>query len=307
MKILLAFDGSDSSEAAVRQAASRPWPEGTRICVLNVVDLFTFHSPRAGSLLIDAQVRAGEFLVKAAADRLSSHGLEVESTVIKGYPPSAIVDYAKEWGADFIIIGSQSSGTIRRFLLGSVAQVVLRHAHCSVEIVRQREEKASPSAPMKILLATDGSEFSLAAARSIAARPWPERTEVKVVCVLHMPDPMAETWEGSSEAIARIESEYYEEAEEDVTDAEKLIKGAGLKVTSSVLEGYPKAVILDEADRWRADLIVVGSHGRRGVTRLVMGSVSEAIALYADCSVEVIRKNKGSRSIDRVQSQAAER
>jgi nucleotide-binding universal stress UspA family protein len=295
MKILLAIDVSASAETVVKEALRRPWPSGSSVCLLNVVDLFTFRSSANGRL-IDAQLREAESAVRAAAERFSSLGLSVVTAVTKGYPPPAIVDYAREYDADLIMIGSQGSGRIKRFLLGSVAQIVVRHAHCSVEIVRPCEEKTDPSAKMKILLATDGSEFSTAAARSIASRPWPERTEVKVICVLHGPDPMAETWEGVSEDISRIESEYLEEAEEDAAAAEKIIRDARLKVTSSVLEGYPKSVILDEADRWGADLIIVGSHGRRGVARLVMGSVSEAVALYAKCSVEVIRRKSDSHA-----------
>jgi nucleotide-binding universal stress UspA family protein len=299
MRVLLAIDASASCESVIGQVAIRPWPGGTRFCALHVVDLFHFPSQRAtgpDSLLIDKQVRAGESLVRRAVDKLSSHRLNVAAAVIKGYPPTGILDYAAYWGADFIVIGSQGSGKVRRFLLGGVAQTVVRHAHCSVEIVRPGPDQTGESAFKKIVLAIDGSEFSLAAAQSVADRPWPDKAEVKAVCVIHVPDPVTESWEGASEAISRIEGEYFEEAEEDLTAASKILAGAGLDVTTAVLEGYPKTVILEEADRWEADLVVVGSHGRRGVSRLVMGSVSEAVAMHAHCSVEVIRRNKISQT-----------
>jgi len=79
--------------------------------------------------------------------------------------------------------------------------------------------------------------------------------------------------------------------ENAVYQAMQAVSSAGLKTTGEVLSGYPKAKIVDEAKKWGADLVVVGSHGRRGVERILLGSVSEAVALHADCSVEVIRSS----------------
>ena len=67
------------------------------------------------------------------------------------------------------------------------------------------------------------------------------------------------------------------------------VVGSGFDASASVREGDPKTVILDCATEWGADLIVVGSHGRKGVARFVLGSVSEVVARYARCSVEIVR------------------
>ena len=75
----------------------------------------------------------------------------------------------------------------------------------------------------------------------------------------------------------------------NVDSAEQVLTSAGLKATTVVLSGNPKEVILEEAKKWNADLIVVGSHGRRGFKRFLLGSVSEAIAINAHCSVVVVR------------------
>jgi nucleotide-binding universal stress UspA family protein len=74
-----------------------------------------------------------------------------------------------------------------------------------------------------------------------------------------------------------------------VREAKEILADAGLTLTGAVVSGYPKAAIVDEAKVWGADLIVVGAHGRRGLELLLMGSVSEAVAMHAHCSVEVIR------------------
>ena len=75
----------------------------------------------------------------------------------------------------------------------------------------------------------------------------------------------------------------------NINSAEQVLASVGLKATAAVLSGNPKEVILEEAKKWNADLIVVGSHGRRGFKRFLLGSVSEAVAMNAHCSVVVVR------------------
>lgn len=291
MKILLAVDSSPCSEAAVTEVMIRPWPADSKFCVLHVLDLFMLlQGVTTARSLTEAELQASERLVKSVADRLASCGFDVVTSVTTGYPPTGIVEYAEKWAADFVIVGSHGLSRMERFFLGSTAQTVVRHAPCSVEIVRDRSEKLKlHGGALRILLATDGSDFSRAAARSIAKRPWPQASEVKIVSVVHVSDPTIESWSDLPEEIALIESEIIRQGEEDVDAARKIVAGTGLQVTTSVLKGYPKSVIVDEAERWGADLIVVGSHGRRGISRLLMGNVSEAAAMHGHCSVEVIR------------------
>ncbi len=289
MKIVVAIDSSESSEVVVNEVALRPWPQDTEVSVLTVLDLFSFPTGFSGiGPLVDVDLPAAEALVKGAAERFASRGLEVATAITEGYPQSSIVEYAEQWDADFVIVGSQGHSGLTRFLLGSVAQDVVRRARCSVGIVRAtgRAERDG----MKILMATDGSESSIAAARSIAARPWPDGSEVRVICAVQMAAPEVEPGETVTEA-DQIRESVVKRSEEDVAASEKIITDAGLKVVGAVLTGSPKATILDEAQQWGADLIVVGSHGRRGILRIFMGSVSEAVARHAHCSVDVIRQH----------------
>jgi nucleotide-binding universal stress UspA family protein len=80
-----------------------------------------------------------------------------------------------------------------------------------------------------------------------------------------------------------------EQAKDMVTKAAEKLKASKLKVSTSLVEGDPKSLIIDAAKDWGADMIVVGSHGRKGLNRFLMGSVSEAVVRHARCSVEVIR------------------
>jgi nucleotide-binding universal stress UspA family protein len=83
----------------------------------------------------------------------------------------------------------------------------------------------------------------------------------------------------------------YKIARASVDDATEVLRRSGnnFEITGDIVEGSPKRAILDEAEAWVADLIVVGSHGRRGLDRFLLGSVSQAVALHAHCSVEIVR------------------
>jgi len=288
MNILLAIDPSGASDSAVGEVAARPWPSNTKIFVLSVID-----PPNVTVIpsLVQSATEAARALVRNAADRLIGRGFDTSTHVILDHPRTAIVEYAEQWGADLIVVGSHGQGAIMRFLMGSVAQAAVRHAQCSVEVVRTTiYDKPADGRAMKILLATDGSEFSAAAARSVAERPWPESSTIKVISVAEVVIPAIEPGYIDSTLMDSMREETTHHSREAVLAAEKIISEAELKVSASVLTGLAKGVIVDEAKDWGADLIVVGSHGLRGITRLLIGSVAESVAMHAHCSVEVIRE-----------------
>jgi nucleotide-binding universal stress UspA family protein len=192
--------------------------------------------------------------------------------------------------ADVIVVGSHRATTVRQFLRGSVARAVVRFAPCSVKIVRV---ETGPGA-MKILLATDGSHYSEVAARSIAERPWPPGTEVRILSVAEHPislSPAVDRHRFDPETMEKLQKESIRRAQEAVKFAEKIISEGRLPASGTVAVSFdiPKQLILKEAKEWGAKLIVVGSNGVRGLTRLLLGSVSETVAAHAPCSVEVIR------------------
>jgi nucleotide-binding universal stress UspA family protein len=287
MKILLAVDSSAASQAAVREVAVRLWPNGSTVRILNVVDpTYTWNAPG----LKESMLMSAENLVRCASEPLKSSGIDTTSIVLTGDPKAVVVDYAGQIGADLIVVGSHEASDIVRFLLGSVARAVVRFAPCSVEIVR-----ATPGQrPRRILLATDGSECSEAAARSIATRPWPENSEVRIVSVVEF---SAAWFRGraayfDSTAMEELRAEAMKRAQDAVAAAELIVTSAGLAASGTVVvpSASAKELILNEAVDWGADLIVVGSHGRRGASRFLLGSVSEPVAFHANCSVEIVRQ-----------------
>ena len=289
MKILLAMDFSPASEAALFAVACRPWPAGSSVQVLNVLETAGILDESA----IEELTRRSEALVQAACERLRTEGIAAEASTVRDDPKAAIVQHASQMGADFIFVGSHEKSGLARILLGSIARTVLREAKCSVEVVRA---VPPPDRGMKILLGTDGSECSALAAQSIAQRPWPADTQVRILSVVELAlTNMQAAFEppfADPETMAALRENAMKHAQDAIASAEEVLTAAGLKTAEdiSVLVDPVKQVILDDASQWGADLIVVGSHGRRGFDRLLMGSVSEGVALHATCSVEVIRR-----------------
>jgi nucleotide-binding universal stress UspA family protein len=146
MKILLAVDGSSHSQDAADAVANRPWPPGTVVRVLAAVQRVP---PPSTEIVLGAaetleqlwneRKTEAERLTAQVADSLHPTTLKTETGVREGDPRSAIVDEAREWGADLIVLGSHGHTGLKRWLIGSVAQSVASHAPCSVEVIRHRE------------------------------------------------------------------------------------------------------------------------------------------------------------------------
>lgn len=143
---------------------------------------------------------------------------------------------------------------------------------------------------MKLLIAIDQSKFSQAALESVLSRPWPAKTEIKVLNVVEPPSLlMGREMSGYDPEFEAVWKALREQAKDIVEKAAGKVRAAGLPVSTDLVEGDPKAQILDIASEWRADMIVLGSHGRTGVGRFLMGSVSQDVVRHAHCSVEIIR------------------
>ncbi len=152
---------------------------------------------------------------------------------------------------------------------------------------------------MKVLLAIDGSAPSDAAVSEVCRRPWPPGTEVRIITVENPWKEELLRGDFSSmydEINVRLRAEAWQRLNVAAATIRRNIPG--MIVTPVFREGQPKDKILDEAEDWGADLIVVGSHGYGTLKRLLLGSVSLAVATAAHCSVEIVRAGKNSDSQD---------
>jgi nucleotide-binding universal stress UspA family protein len=286
MKLLIAVDSAISAEVLLGAVGVRPWPDGTTAHVLSVVvdaDIpeEVWREEGYGKRAVRREMESrGEQINALAVERLKEVGIPAEVVVTRGDPRHLISFFARKWASDLIFVRAHVRKDLAHRMLGSVARAVVTTAPCTVQIVRDRGEDHAHTleSARKVLLATDGSETSTAAARALAGRPWPEDSEFRVLSV-------EEPW-----AINPSRVKHDEQAQEAVRSAEQVLASAGLKAAMAVaVSGNAKEVILEEAEKWDADLIVVGSHGRRGFKRLLLGSVSEAVAMNAHCSVVVVR------------------
>jgi nucleotide-binding universal stress UspA family protein len=147
---------------------------------------------------------------------------------------------------------------------------------------------------VNILLALDDSEYSQAATKALSTYVQPRDSHVRI---LHVVESLSVTYSGAEWGYImdwqKVIEEQRRQAANLLASAAKTLRDAGYNVTTLVEEGNAKAAIIDTAMKWPADLIVLGSHGHRGLQRFLLGSVSEAVARHAPCSVLVVRTRQG--------------
>jgi len=306
MKIMLAVDGSEYSLAAVDEAARMIWPEGSMVKIVSVAEMpaplapWSMPIPSGSFKEWDSifEERAIENITQALAKfgEIDGGRTETIAKTFKGDPKTAILDEAERWGADLIILGTHGYNALERLWLGSVSRAVASNSKCSVEIVRRRRVQDANEQGLKILLAVDGSEWSDAAVEEIAGRPWPRGSRVNVISVVHLPfTPTPETWSLPESYYSQLEKAGREHAESAIDRAVSRIRESNsgrekhLTLITDIILGRAEEKIIETAKEWGADLVMLGSHGNRGIKRFLLGSVSQAVAYHAPCSVEIVR------------------
>jgi len=296
MRILVATDGSECAGVAVDLVAALDWPAESTIHVVEAVasGMAVFGGPwppaqPVDTTAIDDDIRKqAERNLETAAERLAGPGRSVETAVATGRAADVILALADQTDADLIVLGSRGHGTLKTMLLGSVSAEVVDHAHAPVLVAR------SPSVD-RVVFAWDGSSCAEKAARVLTDWGPFANAEVHVLSVADAEPPWwVETGIVSEEAAA----EAYEEAAEPsrhqhdqlAQDMADRLREAGLKVVPERCDGDPAAQIVRVAQSQEADLVVMGTHGRSGLARLLVGSVARNVLLHASCSVLVVRE-----------------
>jgi nucleotide-binding universal stress UspA family protein len=295
-KVLLATDGSESSALAALAALELSKRLGSEVQVIHVARehpcVHPYHDPRheeEKKRFRSEDEQALEEFVKRIRE---AGGTIAESHLRVGDPADEIVELAEELEVGQVVVGSRGLGSVRRALMGSVSTSVLRHAHCSVLIVRghyPEHEQTFP--PGKILVATDGSEEATAAARVATEIAEATDSQLHLAYAMqeeryrpHLGPEMWEGWEGGFEHAKRSARSWVEEEG-------RRIRGKGAKrVEPHLVLGRPDAAIVWLAEEIGAGLVVVGSRGLGAMRRTLVGSVSDSVARHAHCPVLVVRK-----------------
>jgi nucleotide-binding universal stress UspA family protein len=286
LKILLAVDSNTTLNILLDEVVGRSWPGGTEARVLSVVEdgEVPFEMwPEAGYGAVGQEMRRREEQTAALAiERLQALGIPTEVTIMRGNAEELIRFASRKWGTDLILI--LANNCAGNWLLGSVATSIVKSGPCSVEVVRAGDETHSGGdmRNFRILLATDGSNASLAAAKVVAHTNWPEFTEVKVVSVVN---PVIYSFE----EIGLWRDKGTDQAHRAIGRAVQTLKNAPLKITGEIIAGGIARGILDRARTWSADLIVLGTHDRRGLKRFFLSNIPAVVVKRARCSVRVVR------------------
>lgn len=147
---------------------------------------------------------------------------------------------------------------------------------------------------MKVLIAVEESECSRRALESVIERSWPEESQFRIINVFHPLPAYGEAIYSprAAESMIAAEAELLKMKKINLKETISRLKShfSSCPVSGAILTGEIRGSILDEAKSWGADLIVLGSHGRRGFSKLLLGSVAEGVAGHADCSVEIVKQ-----------------
>ena len=282
MKTLLAVDGSDNSYEAVHMMKYMARAE--QLTLLHALSVprpaYPMMLPEVAEGLyktLEGSMREdGERLLNRVQSLLPLHAGPMTKHLQMGSPAEVIVSIAEEQKADLIVMGARGLGPIKERLLGSVSHRILTLAHCATLIVN------GPVKAMKqILLPLQGPSDTESAIRFLQLKPFHDAVEVTLLTVLPSTEP---PWPGDA-AAAAASAEILEKQADYIEGVAERLRAIGYQAHGVAVVGIPSTMILQEATTLRSDLILMGTRGRQGMTRFVLGSVSHAVLHKTPCPV----------------------
>jgi len=284
-KLLLATDGSLFSEGAIREAIRLAKKCSSRLSAISVIEANPEYAAIAPQLLEKSEKAAREHLefVKAQAKK---EGIECSTSILEGEDSyQYITDEAVKQKMSMIIMGRRGRTGLKRLAMGSTTARVIGHAPCNVLVV----PRAAIVEFKSIVVATDGSPYSTAAASEAIGIAKKNNSKLTVISVV--PAELATPTDidfaaGQYELLAEKEMQV---AEKNAKAVKEAATKEGVAVQAFVMTGKPADAIIETAKDKKADLIIVGSHGRTGIKRLLLGSVAERVIVLSNCAVLVVK------------------
>lgn len=294
MRVLLGIDGSANAAVACRLVADLPLPPDSVVTIVNAIERqpelvagpwpMYVGEPEAleRSLRSDAAR-----IVDDAAHALAGPGRIIETSVRRGRPAGVIVEAAHDFRSDLVVVGNRGLSGVESLLVGSVSGEVVDHSPAPVLVARG-------TATRRILVAVDGSPTSCLALDLLRIWPIFRGATIRVVSVAQAPYP----WWSSVADTGGIDARYYRDsialaeraAHEVALEAATELRGAGLAADDQVVDGDPGHEIVLLAERWAADLVIVGAHAYTAIHKLLIGSVARHVVHHAPASVLVVRE-----------------
>jgi nucleotide-binding universal stress UspA family protein len=301
-RILVPLDGSTAAQCGFQEARKLARAVGATVKVINVVCEFplnTGYVPAVYEQMLDTLREAGSALTVKAAGALRQDRVAVHSEVVETIGESVadcIVRQATQWGADLIVMGTHGRRGLKRLALGSDAEIVLRTSSVPVLLVRENEASATTQADSattyhRILVPVDGSSTSLEGLGEALKLAKSCQAQVRIV---HVVDELIADYGYSPALYTQEMVEALRESGTHVLDAAaNTAIREGVETSRQLIEtigGRAADAIVAAATQWSADLIVMGTHGRRGLKRLTMGSDTEMVLRSSQVPVLVVRR-----------------
>lgn len=313
MRLLIGYDGSEGGDAALDDLRKAGLPRDVEALIVSIAEVVMPSSSSIGNDVIGApptSQRVTEALAQAEARteqalkeaqelaakagdrvRLNFPGWKVQTEGLAGWPATDLMNKADEWKTDLVVVGSRGRSALGRFILGSVSKKVVTDSHHSVRVARGATEK-NDSKPPRVMIGVDGSPEAEQAVREVGMRVWPKGTEVRIITVDDGTSPkrISRVLPTAAAMITSSNEKVLGAARMMVEWAERELRAIGLQVSVAIEKGDSQRVLIEEARKWEADSIFVGSRKFDGTfERFWLGSVSTALVTKAHCSVEVVR------------------
>lgn len=278
-KILVAIDGSDSSIHALRESFKLATNEKSWITVVSVVPLYEGDLSLVGvGNVLSSMRKPCEDALHQAEKLAKAEGALIKTVCEEGGTYERIVDLAEAENCDLIVLGRRGLRRFEKALMGSVTARVIGYSHRDVLVV----PRDTTVGWQRILVATDGSRFSKIAIERAIDFAKSYGGELRVISIVDVPP------EFYAEAPNAVD-DMINKAKGYVKDIRTQAKSAGIKSDGFVGEGEAYQIITDTAKKENVNVIVMGSHGRTGLKRLLMGSVTEKVIGHAPCPVLVVK------------------
>lgn len=285
MRVIIGVDWSDQAFAAVSQTFQLYHPAD--VTLVHGVELGILEHPfvaQAGNVqgyddFRHAMVDSGRQVVERAAAMVSAEATSIRKVNEIGNPAQLILDSANNLSADLVVIGARGRSRLSEVVLGSVSHRILMHSSHPTLIVKGAARKVQ-----RVLVAIEDRDDADRVVRWLMQHPFADPVELQVI---HAVVPIGVNGPYAGPEISAWVEDVQRYAEELVRSTAGKLVGAQHTVATKVVQGNPAAMIEQEAKDM--DLVVVTSHGRKGISRFLLGSVSHAVVHHVTCPVLVLR------------------
>ncbi|TAN42723.1 MAG: universal stress protein [Nitrospirae bacterium] len=281
--IVVGFDQSPASKAAVIEASHRIERHGGRLFLVHSV-FFDAEEFGIAPEQLEKRLKIGEKVCAEAKDMITkAFGIDAHYVLCEGEPPEVIVDIAQAKKADLIVLGTYGRKGLDRLLMGSVTSQVILNSPVDTLVIKKPCSECIGSYK-SILVPFDGSDFSNKALDRACQMAKTDGAEVTVLYVIPRYEEMVDFFK--TESISRS---LHQEAGKIISKAVNSAAALGVTPKTEIVEGQAAEKTIETALRLHVDLIVMGSHGYRGINKAIMGSTAERVILNSTCPVLVVR------------------